>query len=135
MINQYVGGWYKLFNLDNIGKRGVEALSPIVPKNGVLTSYKLLLLTSFGFWKYTRSSENYFINNAESNACLCFTLIFLFQDIFRVHIIIIADQQLQRKVKPVSETIREGGEVEAGWYKRNRKRLQRKRNGQSGSSQ
>ena len=86
---------------------------PIVPKNWVLTSYKLLLRTPFGFLKYTRWSEDYLINNTEINSCLCFTLIFLFQNIFRVQIIIIADQQPQRKVKPASETIREEGEVES----------------------
>jgi len=87
-------------------------LSPIVPKNWVLTSYKLLLLTPFGFLKYTRSSEDYFINNTEINACLCFTLIFLFQNIFRVQIIVLAGKQPQRKVKSALETSREGGEVE-----------------------
>ena len=39
---------------------------------------------------------------------------FLLQNIFRVQIIIIAYEQPQRKVKTASETIREGGEVEAG---------------------
>jgi hypothetical protein len=40
---------------------------------------------------FVRWSEDYLINNTEINACLCFTLIFLFQNIFRVQIIIIAD--------------------------------------------
>jgi len=63
---------------------------------------------------YTRWSEDYLINNTEINACLCFTLIFLFQNIFRVQMIIIADKQPQTKVKPASETILEGGEIETG---------------------
>ena len=76
----------------------------------------LLIVTAYPIWifKYTRSSEDYFNNNTDINACLCFTLIVLLQNIFRVQIIIIAYEQPQRKVKPASEIIREGGEVEAG---------------------